>query len=61
MVLNIVILSTPIMCIVLVIINIPEAVFTVVLAPDDGCQHPKHVERLQKCNKLNKSHLVGNS
>jgi len=23
---------------------IPEAVFTVVPAPDDGCQHPKHVE-----------------
>ena len=22
----------------------PEAVVTVVLAPDDGCQHPKHVE-----------------
>ena len=21
-----------------------EAVITVVLAPDDGCQHPKHVE-----------------
>ena len=23
---------------------IPEAVITVVRAPDDGCQHPKHVE-----------------
>jgi len=22
----------------------PEAVITVVRAPDDGCQHPKHVE-----------------
>ena len=40
----------------------PEAVITVVRAPDDGCQHPKHVDmysRLQKCNKLNKSHLAG--
>jgi len=24
--------------------SIPEAVFTVVRAPDDECQHPKHVE-----------------
>jgi len=24
--------------------SIPEAVITVVRAPDDGCQHPKHVE-----------------
>ena len=24
---------------------VPEAVITVVLAPDDGCQQPKHVER----------------
>jgi hypothetical protein len=24
--------------------SIPEAVLTVVRAPDDGCQHPKHVE-----------------
>jgi len=23
---------------------VPEAVITVVLVPDDGCQHPKHVE-----------------
>ena len=23
---------------------LPEAVITVVRAPDDGCQHPKHVE-----------------
>jgi len=23
---------------------IPEAVITAVPAPDDGCQHPKHVE-----------------
>jgi len=23
---------------------VPEAVITVVRAPDDGCQHPKHVE-----------------
>jgi len=23
---------------------VPEAVITVVPAPDDGCQHPKHVE-----------------
>jgi len=23
---------------------IPEDVITVVQAPDDGCQHPKHVE-----------------
>ena len=22
----------------------PEAVITAVRAPDDGCQHPKHVE-----------------
>jgi len=26
--------------------SIPEAVITVVRAPDDGCQHPKHVELL---------------
>jgi len=25
-------------------LSIPEAVITVVRAPDDGCQHPKHVE-----------------
>ena len=24
--------------------SIPEAVITAVRAPDDGCQHPKHVE-----------------
>jgi len=24
--------------------SIPEAVITAVPAPDDGCQHPKHVE-----------------
>jgi len=24
--------------------SIPEAVITVVRAPDDGCQQPKHVE-----------------
>ena len=24
--------------------SVPEAVITVVPAPDDGCQHPKHVE-----------------
>jgi len=24
--------------------SIPEAVFTAVRAPDDGCQHPKHIE-----------------
>ena len=24
--------------------SIPEAVITVVRAPDVGCQHPKHVE-----------------
>ena len=24
--------------------EVPEAVTTVVRAPDDGCQHPKHVE-----------------
>jgi len=24
--------------------SIPEAVITAVQAPDDGCQHPKHVE-----------------
>ena len=23
---------------------VPEAVITAVRAPDDGCQHPKHVE-----------------
>ena len=23
---------------------VPEAVITAVPAPDDGCQHPKHVE-----------------
>ena len=26
---------------------------------DDGCQHPKHVELPTECNKLNKSHLIG--
>jgi hypothetical protein len=25
-------------------LSIPEAVITAVRAPDDGCQHPKHVE-----------------
>ena len=24
--------------------SIPEAVITAIPAPDDGCQHPKHVE-----------------
>ena len=24
--------------------EVPEAVTTVVQAPDDGCQHPKHAE-----------------
>jgi len=24
--------------------SIPEALITFVRAPDDGCQHPKHVE-----------------
>jgi len=27
-----------------IIKSIPETVFTVVRGPDDGCQHPKHVE-----------------
>ena len=31
----------------------PEAVITVVRATDDGCQHPKYVQLLQKYNKLN--------
>jgi len=38
---------------------IPEAVITAVTAPDDGCQHPKHVELPKKYNKLKKSLLVG--
>jgi len=25
-------------------LSIPEAVITVLRAPDEGCQHPKHVE-----------------
>jgi len=25
--------------------RVPEAVITVVWAPDDGCQHPKHIEQ----------------
>ena len=25
-------------------VAVPEAVITVVRVPDDGCQHPKHVE-----------------
>ena len=40
--------------------QIPDAVHTVVFAPDDGWRyHLKHVEQFPDINKLSKLHLVG--
>ena len=40
--------------------QVPDAVDTVVCAPDDGWRyHPKHVEQFPEINQLCNVHLVG--